>query len=340
LPDVARAAGVSRSTASRVLGGYGPVSDEARRRVLEAAEALGYRPNSLARSMVTGRTRALGLVIADVQNPFFAAVTSGFAATARAGGYDTVIVTTEEDARLEDDGIEALQSRRVDGLAVASSHVAAPAWAGAALGRPVVLVDRRPPGVRLDFVGVDNRALAGLAVDHLAGLGHRRIGLVAGATPQERASRLMSTTEDRVAGFREALARHGIADDPSLVRVGDFDVPGARAEAARLLASPEPPTAVVGADVVLTVGVLLAVREAGWPCPGRVSVVSIDDADWAPVVDPPLTTVRQPACDIGSTAADLLLDRIDRPSAELRDRQLPVELVVRASTASPPGHGG
>ncbi|UNO43286.1 LacI family DNA-binding transcriptional regulator [Streptomyces sp. MST-110588] len=180
IPDVAREAGVSRSTASRALADYGSVSPAARERVRAAAEKLGYRANQLARSMITGRTHTLGAVIADIQNPFFAGVTRGITDAARAAGYQVLLANTDEDPAAERAAVKMLRDKHVDGLIVApasttdTGHLAAVHAAGC----PVVLLDRDAPGLRTDSVTIDNRGAARDAVRRLLAAGHRRIALV------------------------------------------------------------------------------------------------------------------------------------------------------------------
>ncbi|MER7395646.1 LacI family DNA-binding transcriptional regulator [Streptomyces sp. NPDC000151] len=180
LPDVAREAGVSRSTASRALADYGSVSPEARERVRAAAEKLGYRPNLLARSMITGRTHTLGAIVADIQNPFFAGVTRGITDAARAAGYQVLLANTDEDVAAERAAVKMLRDKHVDGLIVAPAATTETAHLAAAhaAGCPVVLLDRQAPGLPADSVTVDNHGAAQDAVRRLLAAGHRRIALV------------------------------------------------------------------------------------------------------------------------------------------------------------------
>src|SRR4051812_25277002 len=201
IPDVARRAGVSPATAARALGGYGSVSPAASDRVRAAAEALGYRANGVARSMITGRTMTLGVVLGDIENEFFSRVARGFTDVARAEGFDTIVANTDEQVGNERSAVRVFLERRVDGLMVAPAsmteraHLAAVRGSGAHL----VVVDRRVPGLGVDTVLIDNVAAAGAAVAHLTAAGHRRIGVVTGGagTGTGTDETVVSTSTDR-----------------------------------------------------------------------------------------------------------------------------------------------
>lgn len=342
--DVAALAGVSSATAARALGGYGTVSIGTRDRVLEAARSLGYRANSIARSMVTGHTSTLGLVVADIENPFFAAVTRGFSDIARTADYDVMVVNTDEEPARERAALSVLVSRRVDGVALApaSSHDAEHLHAHVRSGRPLVLIDRSIRRLGTDVVGIDNRAAARLAVEHLLSAGHRRIAMLAGAgssarpQPQDLRPSLM-TGLDRIRGYRDALRAAGIGEQPEYLRVTHFRSSAAREEIRALLALPEPPTAVFCSDSLLSLGVLAGAGDAGASIPADLSLVAFDDADWMEVVTPAVTVMDQPAYDIGATAAERLLRRVSGDESRPRRYLLPTRLVPRASVTRPLG---
>lgn len=355
--DVATHAGVSTATAARALGGYGQVGRRTNDAVHAAADELGYHRNALARSVVTGRSMTLGLVVADIANPFFAAVTRGFGDVAGQAGFDVVLMSTGEDPRRVESAVELLLDSRVDALAVTpTSLVAGPmlAWA-AAYGPPVIVLDRRLSGLRADSVGIDNVTAAQKAVDALVRLGHSRIALVTGAGTGGSSSSSgavpggggagtgdrwsVSTGRDRVRGYRRGLSGAGLRADPRLLHVGGFTRESARSATQRLLGLTDRPTAILSTDSTLALGVLHGAARAGAAVPGDVSVVGFDDADWATVVDPGLTVVSQPAHDIGAVAAERLIGRLGGAvRGPARSVRLPAVIIERASWGPPPQH--
>src|SRR3954452_12623835 len=229
IPDVARAAGVSRATTARALGGYGSVSAETLDRVRTAAEQLGYRPNELARSMITGKTFTIGVIVADIENPFFARVSRGVSDTARHAGFEVILVNTDEDVEAERNALKVLQEKRVDGVIVAPvsgsevDHLLAVRQAGC----PIVLIDRRVKDLPADTVVIDNRTAAADAVERLLAAGHRRIALVTGGgggdlRPQG-GPRAISTGAERIECYRAALRAAGIEEPDAYLRATAFN---------------------------------------------------------------------------------------------------------------------
>ena len=334
MKDVAELARVSVSTVSHVLNGTRKVSEETRGGVLAAVEELGYRPNLLAKGLKTRRTFTIGLLISDIQNSFFTSVVRGVEDVALSRGYHLFLCNTDEDPGREDEYITELAKKRVDGLMVApsarrESHVERLRDEGV----PFVFVDRDVEGVDADIVSVDNRAGMRLIAEHLVGLGHRRIGMISG--PLDKASGY-----ERHLGLRDGLADLGVELENSLVCFGDFRTASGREGARELLSLPSPPTALVTANNQMTLGALLAISEMGLSVPGDISVVGFDDPEWAPLTDPPLTTLAQPTYEMGVRAAKLLLDRIEAgPGAENRKVLLEPWLIARESTARSSGRG-
>jgi len=331
--DVAERARVSVSTVSHVLNGTRRVAGETQEAVLAAIEELSYQPNLLAKSLKTRRTFTIGLLVSDIQNSFFTSVVRGIEDVALSRGYHLFLCNTDEDAGREDEYVRELANKRVDGLLVASS---APRHDHAgrlgAENLPFVFVDRKVEGVDADVISVDNREGMRLISDHLAGLGHERVGMISG--PLDKASGY-----ERYLGLQGALADLGVGLKDSLVRFGDFRTSSGREGAMELLGLPSPPTALVTANNQMTLGALMAVKEMGLRIPDDVSVVGFDDPEWAPLTDPPLTTLAQPTYEMGVEAVKLLLDRIEGEQ-DGRTRRVLLEpwLVVRESTA-PPGGG-
>jgi LacI family transcriptional regulator len=340
--DVARAAGVSTATAGRALGGYGPVSDHARSRVLAAAEQLGYRANSLARSMITGTTSTLGVVIGDIENPFFAGATRGIIDVARGEGFEVVVANTDEDVSTERAAVKVFLEKRVDGLilAPASIHEHDHLAAIEATGTQLVLLDRELPGLEVDAVAIDNHGAANDAVRRLIEAGHTRIAMVTGANPaqavEDGAIVATATSADRIEGYRTALTAAGIDPDPRYLRVGSYHREGAREQTRRLLALRPRPTAIFVTDSVLALGVLEEVQVRGLAVPAQVSVVGFDDADWTAVVRPRLSVVAQPINELGALAARRLIARIRGDASAPRRYRLPTSFIARDSIARPP----
>jgi LacI family transcriptional regulator len=346
--DVAKQAGVSTATAARALGGYGSVSATTSERVLEAATALGYRPNGLARSMITGTTQTLGVVLADIENPFFYRALRGITDTARSRGYDVVLVNTDEDSQNERKALTVLSERRVDGLIICPangddrSHLSELV----ASGLPVVLLDRPVPGLASDMVGLDNRQAAAEATRCLIAQGHTRIAIVTGG-PNSVEPRLrrpgmkgvenisVTTLGARAAGYRDALAAARIELRPDFLSANGFHREDAVAATKALMSLTEPPTAILAFDSVLSLGVLLAFRELELRCPDDVSLIGFDDAEWAEVVTPPLSVLRQPVYEIGAKACELLVDRIAGVDRRPSQHRLKGRLIERSSVASP-----
>lgn len=324
--DVAREAGVSQATAARALAGYGYVSAATRLRVRAAATAIGYRPNAVARSLVSGATRTIGVVVGDIENPFFASAARGIADVLEREGYTLLLANSDEDLAREQRAVEALRARQVDGLAVVPSSGDDGAHLAAILrdGRPVVLLDRPIAGLAADAVLVDNRAGAERAVGHLAALGHRRIGLV-GDSPG-----IVSTSE-RLDGYRAALASAGIAQDEALVSLGGSSIEQGQRSARRLLERRDRPSALFTVNNFMTVGALGAIRELGLQIPDEIALVGFDDLDWTTLVDPPITVIAQPVAELGRTVAERLLERLHGDLGPPRESRLTTRLVVRGS---------
>jgi LacI family transcriptional regulator len=331
--DVARRAGVSAMTVSRVLNGQPRVAEATRRRVEAAVAELGYVPNSLARGL-GGRTRTVGVIVPDIANSFFALLVQGLEETAWRAGRHVILCNTHGDLVRERGHVEDLLSFRVEGVVIAPvSDRSSPEIARLVRdGVPFVVVDRTVPGRQSDLVLGDGVAGAMQLVDHLLSLGHRRIAIV--TEPAD-----VSTTRDRIAGYRHALEAAGLPFEPALVVEASAIEPGkTRAAALALLSRASPPTAVVAINNVAAVGVAEAARELGVPIPERLSLVCFDDLVEASKLQPFLTVLAQPAETFGTIAMQLLLDRLGgRVQEPSRTVILPGELVVRSSAAPPAG---
>jgi len=326
IKDVAREAGVSQATAARALAGYGYASERARKRVLAAAERLGYRPHAVARALVSGSTRTLGLVVGDIENPFFALAARGMADAAGEKDYTLLLANSDEDLEEERLAVEALLARRVDGLAVAPTSPESLAHLSpvAADGTPLVVLDRPLRGLRVDTVTADNAGGAAAAVRHLIALGHRCIGVVSDS-PE------IGSTAERLRGYRSALREAGLTVNPHLVSVGGPSADEGYRTARALLERPDRPTALFTANNFMTLGTVRALRDLGLRAPGDVALIGFDDTDWTTIVDPPLTVVAQPVYEIGRTAGERLLARCAGDAGAARRIRLETRLIVRAS---------
>jgi len=349
LSDVAREAGVSTATAARALGGYGSVRESTRDRVLEAASALDYRPNGLARSMITGSTHTIGVLISDIENPFFRRSLRGIADTARAAGFEVLLANTDEQIEMEQTSVSVLADRRVDGLIVCPADAGDRTHLTTAMeaGIPVVLLDRRVAGLNADTVGIDNRKAARGATKRLLDLGHKRIAILTGGVllrhfPELRPAmrgveRLTATTVgSRAAGYHDAMAAAGLELRPEYLSSNGFRREDALLSTTQLLQLDEPPTAILSFDSVQSLGALQAFHELGVRCPQDVSLLGIDDAEWTEVVSPPLSVVAQPAYEIGVEACRLMLARIAGDGRKATHHRLPTTFVQRGSIGAPP----
>ena len=330
ITDVAREARVSASTVSHVINETRYVSDEVKQRVHAAMEALNYQPNVIARSLRTRETLTVGVVVSDVTNPFFTSIVRAIEDEVLKQGYSIILCDTDEKPEREQAYLRLLMGRRVDGLIVAPSSGNADLLRSAIeSGLPVVLLDRSIPGLTADVVLSDNESGAFDAVSYLIGMGHRRIGIVAGRLE-------VSTGADRMAGYVRAIRTHGIPADESLIEVAKFKRDIAYDKTMKMLNRAEPPTALFVCNNVMTAGTMAALKAAGKKVPEDISVIGFDDSEWAALMDPPLTVVAQPIVELGTRAAQTLMRRISRGRVKTpRAVVLKPELILRDSCARP-----
>lgn len=329
MADVAARAGVSVATVSRALSGDGRlVSPPVLERVLRAAEELAYHPNNLARNMRSGSSKIFGLVISDIGNPFFTAVARGAEDVAQRHGYSLVLSDTDENPVREAAALRVMAAERAAGVIVATANKNLDALVRLqAVGVPIVAIDRRIAGMATDSVALDNESAAYEAVTHLMRLGHRRIAMVGG--PKDA-----TTARERFGGFERAFRDHRIDFPPELFREGNFRESAGLTMTRELLDLAEPPTAIFSVNNLTTIGVLQALRERGVRMPEHMSLVGFDDIPTAELLDPPLTVIQQPTYQIGAHAAELLVRRLQEPTAPVEKVLLAGKLVVRGSTAS------
>lgn len=324
-------AGVSINTASRALTGKPDVSAATRARVRAIAQRLGYSPNMQARSLVSGLTYTIGLVVTDCTDPYYATLIRAAAEVVSSEGFGLLLATSNEDPEKERRGLTLLTGRRVDGLLLTAVDVDAPHLRRhlAAGNGPVVLLSRRPQTYRGPFVGVDNVRSARMAVRHLWRLGHRRFALVGRSGPA-------SSGRERLTGLHEELAARGIASGSAPVRLAEPSVEGGRAAVRWLLGLQPRPTAVVTYNDSQAIGAIKGLQAAGLSVPDDVSVIGFDDIALASLIQPALTTIAQPIAQIGRRGAEMLIRSVRGEVGELGPVVLPCRLVARASTAPPP----
>ncbi|MEA2320674.1 MAG: LacI family transcriptional regulator [Solirubrobacteraceae bacterium] len=325
MSDVARLAGVSVTTVSHVVNGTRPASESATRRVLEAIERTGYTHNTVARALARARTQSLGLAISGLSNPYFTDVIAAIEGEAGRAGHTLLLGETRDDPEHELHIVQELVQRRVDGLLLAPSAGAsehALRWLRTQ-SVPVVLLDRLL-GAGLDEVGSENEEPTAQLVEHLAGLGHRRIAMVAGMPG-------VTTTEERLRGFRLGLERSGMEHDDALIVAGGSHRDRARVATRALLDRPEPPTAIVSGNNFMTIGVLRTLTERGLRVPDDIALVAFDDFEWADLFAPRLTVIAQPTIELGERAVRLLVSRLEDPTLPPRSVRLGATFVHRDS---------
>ena len=330
LADVAREAGVSIKTVSRVVNREPMVNPATAARVAEVAERLGYRPNDLARSLKGKGSRTIGLIIADVSNPFFADICKAVEQVASSHGYSVVLCASAEDAEAEKAYVSILTRRHVDGLLLV------PAYDGngyleeeQAAGLPIVALDRPAEDVKTDVVMIENRSATREATEHLLDHGHSGLAFVG---DDER----IYTAHERLLGYKDALKKKNL--EP-VHRLGAGTIASAGKAVRELLALPEPPTAFLAGNSIITAGVLQAIGSAGLRVPRDIAFIGFDDFELLSVLRPRLTLVRQPTRDLGRRSAELLFDRIlNKDVLEPQRLILPTQLVVRESCGCLPAN--
>lgn len=319
--DVARVAGVSKSTVSRVLGG-GPVSEAVRGRVEAAIRQTGYHPNLQARRLRARHTGIIGLIVADIRNPFFTALIRAVEEVAYREGLRVTLCNTDEDPGREALYLQLMHEERISGLIFAPTRTTVGRLERLALGYPTVLVDRAAPGGSIDSVVLDNpAAMAGL-VEHLVGRGYRRIGGLFGSTS--------TTAAERRDGYLAAMRTHGLEPD---YREVEPTAEAAIATVDQWLAGPSRPEALVASNSLLLMGALKAARSAGLAIPDALALAGFDNERWTELVEPGITVIEQPVEEMGRAAMSLLLERLREPELPVRRLVMTGRCVVRGSTA-------
>jgi LacI family transcriptional regulator len=325
MSDVAREAGVSLMTVSRVVNDKGEISAATRQRVLNVIERLDYRPSGIARGLATQRTHTLGLIVPDIANPFFSDVARGAEHEAYAQGYNVFLCNTDENTQRELSVLQSLEEKRVDGVVLCSSRLG-PGELRAALAHhsAVVLVNLRLDEDHVGAVLVDDRSGGQMATQHLLQTGHRAVGFLAGP-PASQSGR------QRDKGYRAALAAAGLLYNPDWVRHCSPGVEGGQKVARELLTAHPELTALFCYNDLVAIGALQACADLERQVPDDLTVVGFDDIPLAALVTPPLTTCRVPRYELGVRSMNLLLNHIKGCPGDCREISLQPELIVRAS---------
>jgi LacI family transcriptional regulator len=326
IKDVAKKAGVSPATVSRVVGGYGYVSQATRRKVLAQVEALGYLPDVVARSLVTKSTRTIGLVVTDITNPFFAQLARGVENITWQNKYTLILANTDEEVDREKAIIKAMLEKRVDAFIVvpASSQKAPHLEELVKYNLPLVLLDRNVQDLAVDTVLVDNENGAYQAVSHLVRLGHKRIGMLLDNLD-------ISTNIERLNGYRRALIEGDLQVEDELIQSCQYTRQSAYELVASMIKDRNRPTALFTANNFMTIGALRAIHEGGLRIPQDIAMVGFDELEWILFNSPFISTVAQPVSEIGELAGQRILARINGETSPPMEIRLKTKFVVRDS---------
>ena len=304
IKDIAREAGVSVTTVSRVLNNKADVSDKTREKVLKIIDRLNYNPNSIARGLVMNKTYTIGLIVPDISNAFFAEIAKAIEDELREYGYSVIFCNTDNDKDREKESIDLLRSKQVDGLIGAFSHDSKDeVLALGKAGFPIVQIDRLVDDSQIPFVIIDNILSGYEATEYLIKKGHRRIAHITGALDTNTGIR-------RAEGYRKALQEYGIEIDEELVMEGDFSQESGYLAMKEILERNKDLTAVFAGNDMMALGAYRAIYAAGLKIPEDISIIGHDDFTLASLVSPALTTMQQPIYKIGKVAASLLIDII------------------------------
>jgi len=326
--DIARKAGVSIATVSRVMNNSGSVNDETRARILKVIKDLKYQPSRVAKRLRSKSVSSnlLGVLIPDIQNPFYVEVLRGIEDIAYTNNYAILMCNYSQDEKKEKFYLEILQSESIDGLIAAPANEHDVQLKNMVReGLPVVCVDRGLEDEDVDIVVVDNRQGAYKAVAHLIKLGHKRIAYISGL-------QTIPSSRYREQGYMDALTEYNLPVLPELVRHGDSKYEGGLELCDELLSLQEPPDAIFTGNNLITLGALESIHTHRLRIPEDIAIVGFDDMIWSNSLNPPLTAIRQPAYDIGKRACELLLQRISEPARACIKMILKTELIIRKST--------
>ena len=321
--DVAKQAGVSTATVSRVINDNDAVSPELKAHVREVINELGYRPNKAAHHLRSGKVKRVGVLFADIRNPFFTSVLAGIENYLHEAGYALILGNSNEDAKIESMQLQAFLDEGVAGIILSSVTNSGTQYQQVLdAGIPILAIDRIPRNLKVDSISIDNVRAAKQAALHLINLGHEKIAFIGG--PEH-----ISTAYLRKKGYLEALEEH--PDIKPVIELGDFRQSGGYQATRNILAAHNDISAFLVANNLMTLGALQAFNEKRILIPEQIALVGFDDMPWATSLQPPLTVVAQPTYDMGKIAARLLLDRIKNPDSPIQQVTLETELIIRES---------
>jgi LacI family fructose operon transcriptional repressor len=326
IKDVARVAGVSTATVSRVLSNGDHVRPEVRERVLAAVEQLAYRPNLLARGLRSQQSSTIGLIVSDIRNPFFTSMSRAVEDTAYEQGFSLIVCNTDEDPEKEAIYLHLMHDQNVAGVIFSPTLPSTTNFSALKIAFPTVIIDRSIADADVDSVLLDNVDAAFRLTSHLIANGFRHIGALCGATS--------TTGKERHAGFEKALYTHGLKPVAENVKFVQPKIETGYETTLKILDSGQPLDALVTTNSMLAAGALQAIRERNLLIPEDIALVTFDETTWASLVQPPLTLIVQPTNEIGKSAAELLLQRIAEPDRATRKVILKGQLLVRGSSAS------
>ena len=324
IKDVAKAAGVSTATVSRVLSNGEHVRPEVRKRVVEAVEQLAYRPNLLARSLRSHQTNTIGLIVSDIRNPFFTSISRAVEDTAYEQGFGLFLCNTDENPEKEAIYLNLMRDENVAGVIFSPTRQTAANFTSLNVSFPTVIVDRSVGDAEVDMVLLDNVDSAYRLTTHLLEQGFRRIAALCGETS--------ATGRERYAGYEKALRAYGLSPVGEHVKFVQPRVEAGYVNTLKLIDATQPPDALLTTNSLLAEGALKAIRERDISIPDDIALVTFDETTWASLVQPPITLIDQPTYEIGQTATELLLQRIADPNRSTRQVILKGRLVVRGSS--------
>ncbi|MCP1181710.1 LacI family DNA-binding transcriptional regulator [Paenibacillus sp. 1781tsa1] len=323
--DIAREAGVSIATVSQVINGKGKISEKRRAEIMEIMERLHYQPSAIAAALTGKQTYTLGLLVPDISNPYFAELARAVEDRSRQLGYSVVICSTDNKDERVERYLNLLQQKRVDGMMIGTgidnADILSPLLQQSI---PVALIARHMPTLSVHTVTIDDILGGALAAEHLLELGHTRVAVL--SEPSK-----VSSSQERVRGFREALIKAGYTLEPTQIRESAADLSSAKKEALLLLGENDHPTGLFCCNDIQAIGALQAAKELGLRVPEDVSIIGFDNTILASVTSPPLTTVAQPIEELGHRAVDLLIEELKDEQKEPQKIVLKPELVIRDS---------
>ena len=332
IKDVADSAGVSTATVSRVLANKRHVRQEVKERVMKVVNELNYRPNRVARSLRSQKSTIIGLIISDIENPFFQQVSRAVEDAAHEMGYSVMLCNNDENPDKEERYLHLIRDENLAGVILSPTRQTADSFSEKSdLNIPMVVIDRRVSNAAVDNILIDNVQAAHTLTTHLIEHGYRRIGAIFG---------MGSTTgRERREGFVRALKEHDFQPSTDLVKYANPREEDGFNTTMKMLQLPEPPDAILTSNSLLAAGALRALRESQMAIPEEIALASFDDTTWAKLVVPALTVIEQPTYEIGRTAAELLIKRINDPKRSNREVILKSKLIVRQSCGCPQSPG-